>query len=254
MMIAMMMLRMMTIMIMTLTLMVVTLTMMMMSLTRPPTAAPPRDKSLGGPGRTFSTLSTIIALQKYIFLTSPDRHSYTKKETLFKTPSCEKLESATSFLVKTRQVKTVSITDSLKFLCICNRVDFCLLEFSLYSRSRPCFSLYLYLCPYVYLYLCAAAPWQTGHSCRVHTPPLLLAELKTAGSVCRSTSPPGNTQVFYFIFIILRILLHKTWLCNFFRNIHGRWFMFICVSFCAKLGWLIDETFYIKFCLKGSQS
>ena len=132
--------------------------------------------------------------------------------------------------------------------------SYCLLEFTLYLRSRPCFSLYLYLCPYVYLYLCAAATWQTSHSCRVHTPPLLLAELKTAGSVCRSTSPPGNTQVFYFIFIILRILLHKTWLCNFFRNIHGRWFMFICVSFCAQLRWLIDETFYIKFCLKGSQS
>ena len=56
--------------------------MMMMSLTRPPTAAPPRDKSLGGPGRTFSTLSTIIALQKYFFLTSLDRHSYTKRNSL----------------------------------------------------------------------------------------------------------------------------------------------------------------------------
>ena len=40
--------------------------------------------------------------------------------------------------------------------------------------------------------------------------------------------------------------LHKTRLCNFFRNIHGRWFMFICASFCAQIWWLLDETLYIK--------
>ena len=32
----------------------------------------------------------------------------------------------------------------------------------------------------------------------------------------------------------------------FFRNIHGRWFMFICVYFCAQRRWLLDETLYIK--------
>ena len=45
---------------------------------------------------------------------------------------------------------------------------------------------------------------------------------------------------------LVRIVLHETWLCNFFRNIHGRWFMFICVYFCAQRRLLLDETLYIK--------
>ena len=65
-------------------------------------------------------------------------------------------------------------------------------------------------------------------------------------TICQNCKPYAYAMYVLNIKCHFSCFLHKTWPGIFFRNIHVRWIMFICVYFCAQRRWLLDETLYIK--------